>query len=189
MNRIEFGDILTLVDTKGEIIHPALSDFIVKARSNTFASGIDPIKSLTIQGSEGYQFRDINDGLSYQDEYLGNGEKDPFSGFEIVRDEFQDENVVFTYLYAGGLTEEGISLGASEVNSRQRKILLQYADKVRLGGTFELQFTDKYGKWTFWTRGEETPAGWTDHEMILLGQNILYELDGTAAILVPQFRL
>ncbi len=186
MNRIELGDILLLVDTKGEIIHPALSDFIVKARSNTFASGVDPIKSLTIQGSEGYQFRDINDGLSYQDEYLG---EDPFSGFELVRDEFHDGNVVFTYLYAGGLTEEGISLGAREVDDRQRNVLLQYSDKVRLGGTFELQFRDKYGKWTFLTRGEETPFGWKDHEKILLGQNILYELEGTAAILVPQFRL
>lgn len=189
MSRTEFGDVLTLLDTKGEIIHPALSAFLTKARTEGYASGKDPEKNLTIQGSEGNRYQNINDGLSYQDEYFGYGEGAPFSGGEIVKDELHDRNVVFTYSYAGGLTEQGIGLGSGEVYSRQKDILLQYADKVRLGGTFEIQFTDKYGKWVFWTRGEETPYGWKDHEKILLGQNILYELDGTAAILVPQFRL
>lgn len=189
MSRIEIGDVLTLVDTKCEIIHPALSAFLTKARTEGYASGKVPEKNLTIQGSEGYRYQDINDGLSYQDEFFGYGEDSPFSGHEIVQDEFDDEKVVFEYLYAGGLTEQGIGLGAREVYSRHKDILFQYADKVRLGGTFEIQFTDKYGRWIFWTRGEETPYGWKDHEKILLGQNILYELDGTATILVPQFRL
>lgn len=189
MSRIEFGDVLTLVDTRCEFIHPALSDFLTKARTEGYASGKGPEKNLTIQGSEGYRYQNINDGLSYQDEYFGYGEDAPFSGSEIVQDEFHDGKVIFTYSYTGGLTEQGVGVGAREVNSRQMNILLQYADKVRLGGTFEIQFTDEFGKWTFYTHGEETPAGWVDHEKILLGQNILYELDGTAAILVPQFRL
>lgn len=58
------------------------------------------------------------------------------------------------YVYAGGLTGEGLKLGEGEVYSKLTKFLSNHVTEVRFGKKVRFTIEDNYGDWVYEGDGE-----------------------------------
>lgn len=162
-----------------EILPKDLSEYYVRARKNTFASGKKPVMNLYLPNFWGYEYHENVSPYYYQDNYFDSKDRPGnFSGIEIISKDNFESTFLTTYNYGGGLTEEGMEEGESAVYSRLTTFLKVHAEEVRFGKNVSFSFEDEDGEWVYKGEGEITSMCWEDKEEILHNGKKVYELTG-----------
>lgn len=102
-----------------------LVDFVSKARTKTWAGGMDKGRSNRTGSRGSLVYQEGN--LRYEDEYFG---EDRFQGQEIV---YQDDKPVWGMVYYGGMVAENGIDSQDEFGFLKRALLVK-AQKARLTG-------------------------------------------------------
>jgi hypothetical protein len=185
------------------IMPPDLLQHYINARKDTYASGKDPIMGLCIPGYKGYRYPEElpedhpDQSFLYEDNYIDDKDRPGnFGGFETIKNVGKDKISTF-YVYAGGLTEEGMKLqeqtekGLKNAESVVYSRLIIFLDKnvkdVRFGNTVKFEFKDQMGKWIYNGKGEVNDYGWADDESVTLNGVEVHKLRGTGLSLIPGF--
>lgn len=175
---------------KRQIMPNDLFEHYVSARTNTYASGREPVSGLNIPGFKGYRFPEKpreDDRFIYEDNYLDGEERaGNFAGFEVNRDVISGKQSTY-YSYVGGLTEEGLKLGESVVYSKLTRFLKNHAAEARFGKNIKFTIEDGGDTWVYEGIGEIKPWGWVDKESIKRNDTLLYELNGNGACFIKGF--
>lgn len=170
-----------------QIMPPDLFEHYVKARTDIYASGKDPVSGLNIMGFKGYRFPEkpkADDLLMYEDNYIDYKDiPGIFAGFEVNKDIVSGKQSTF-YSYVGGLNEEGLKLGEKVVYSKLTQFLKDHVSEVRFGKNVRFTIEDESGTWVYEGSGEVNPGGWKDRELIKRNDVALYELNGNGACFI-----
>jgi len=168
-----------------------LKAFLVRARINTYVSGVEPIPSASSPGAKLFRYFEQKMPYIYLDEYHTHTQKPGvFSGAEMVRREREDGPRLFHYSYNGGLTVEGLQLGEEVVFGILKGALQEKADVVRLGNRvmFDIDIAicgEQSSLWQYEGYGTAKPWGWQDIERIIHNQVLVYELAGQGICFRP----
>lgn len=166
-----------------KIMPQDLLECYIRARTDTYASGKEPVLGLNIPGFKGY--REEVYPYFYQDNYVDNKRRPGnFGGFELITDGSCDGDKLTFYTYAGGLTEEGLKLGEKAVYSKLTEFLRDHVAEVRFGKKVKFTIEDESGTWVYEDDGEVKPWGWEDKEKISHNGVLLYELNGNGACFI-----
>lgn len=174
-----------------QIIPKDLFEHYIKARLGTFASKEkEPVLGLNIPGFKGYRYPEEpkgDDRFIYEDNFIDDGERPGnFAGFEVNKDQTRGKDLTL-YVYAGGLTEEGLRMGEADIYSKLKEFLRNHVAEVRFGKRVKFTIEDKGDTWVYEGSGEVKAWGWEDKERISYNGVLLYELNGNGACFIRGF--
>jgi len=178
------------ISQERKIMPQHLFEHYVMARSHTFASEKEALLGLNIPGLMGYRYPEeplVDNPFIYEDNYNDDVSRPGnFAGFELNRDRAKGKEYTL-YVYAGGLTKEGLELGEKVVYSILSIFLKAHAAEVRFGKKVIFTIKDGEDIWVYEGDGEVKPWGWEDNETIKRNDTLLYELNGNGVCFIKGF--
>ena len=174
-----------------QIMPPELFEHYVNARTNTYASGKEPVLGLNGLNNKdyyGYRYPEEpkeDDHFVYEDNFRNiEGRPGNFVGYELNRD--ASGKVRTHYGYEGRLTDDGLKLGENAVDSILKRFLRENITEVRFGKKVRFVIEDGQDTWVYEGNGKIEDRGlerwvWTDEARIKLNGNLVYELGGIGA--------
>lgn len=140
-----------------------LSEFLVEAKINTYASNGELGETKLTDGSKEFRFK--KEGFEYKDKYRGS---ESFSGEEIVS---QNKKPIWKMSYDGGVTSEIVS------SAQIYEFLKEALQKITIEKPFRGPDNFKKEDWEYINKVEGRIDRFTGEESILFKGDTVYKLN------------
>lgn len=170
------------------ILPPDVREFYIRARTRTYAAGMSADPNPILPGA--HELRYAEAVYLYEDRYFDNSAERPgnFFGIELVRLNLDENPVIASCSYGGGLTDDGLRLTSDAAVGRFLQLILrEYAERVRFGEMLRVERRQEGDRWVYADEGEVRPWGWRGTERIWLDGVLVYGLSYQGGCFLPGF--
>lgn len=179
------------VPSERNIMPPDLLKHYIDGRAKArFRTGETTyIPDPTLSGFKCFAWQNPDLPFHFEDRFADSSKRPgDFGGFEINRANSEKGEQLTFYDYSGGLTEEGLKVGESEVYDKVlQRFLEEHVEEIRFGKNVRFTIEDNDGVWIYESTGVILPWGWKDKETISRNDILLYELNGSGVCFVKGF--
>lgn len=162
-------------------------DSRAKARFSTGETTYIP--DSTLSGFKCFTWQNPDLPYHFEDRFADSSKRpSDFGGYEINRENSDKGEMLTFYSYNGGLTEEGLKVGESEVYDRiLQRFLEEHVEEIRFGKKVRFTIEENDDVWVYEGDGEIQTWSWKDKETIRRNGILFYELNGSGVCFIKGF--